>query len=130
TELNRSPGVGVPMKERCDQFLRLVRERGTFVGSHMAEADIWRSEQEEILSQVRARYGDRALHQFVVACCRRIWHLMTDSRSRAAVEVAERYFAGLTEIEEVDLAREQAWEAQRSANFSDEPSIFGGVKAA
>ena len=97
----------------------------------MAEVDPASQESwEDLLELVRTRCGDRALHQFVVACCRRIWHLLTDPRSRAAVEVAERYFAGLAEIEEVDTAREQAWEAERLANQCDGPSICRGVKAA
>jgi hypothetical protein len=36
----------------------------------------------------------------------------------------------LAEIEEVDSARERAWEAERDANQNDEPSICRGVKAA
>jgi hypothetical protein len=56
--------------------------------------------------------------------------LLSDPRSRAAVEVAERYHSGLAEIEEVDLARAGAWEARDLASSSDEPSIFRGVKEA
>jgi hypothetical protein len=44
----------------------------------------------------RPRHGSaRKLGLFGVACCRRIWALVVDGRSRQAIEVYERYLDGL-----------------------------------
>jgi hypothetical protein len=68
-----------------------------------------------MLDFLRARVGPRKLRLFAVACCRRVWPLLTDPRSRAAVEVVERYADGLASPEEMHDAYRLARAVARAA---------------
>jgi hypothetical protein len=54
------------------------------------------------------RAGERKLRLFGVACCRNIWSLLRDERSRNAVQVAEQFADGLVQPQTLRVVWESA----------------------
>lgn len=80
-------------------------------------------ELNALLEFVHDRSSERKRGLFAAACCRRVWHLLKDERSREAVEVAERYVDdAATEGEKMD--------AEMEAEAADEALAAGGRDAA
>jgi hypothetical protein len=66
--------------------------------------------------------SERKLRLFSAACCRRIWPLLTDERSRRAVELTERFADGQIGGEDLRQARNEAYRAWEDASsFPDDP---------
>lgn len=80
--------------------------------------DVWRDTKPEWLIWMATRQGvldDRTLRLFDCWSVRQVWHLLTDERSRHAVEVAERYASGCATDEELAAAMAAAWDAASAA---------------
>jgi hypothetical protein len=76
----------------------------------------------------------RRIRLFSCACCRRIWHLLLDNRSRGAVEVSELFADGLASVEQLSAAAIQAgevgmWEAVTAATKCASEDRFGVIYA-
>jgi hypothetical protein len=67
---------------------------------------------------------EKQLRLFACACCRRVWQLMTDERSRNSVEIAEMYANGEIDIDilrQANKAARDAW-VQNSVQVDDHVS--------
>jgi hypothetical protein len=81
-----------------------------------------------MLACLRGKAGPRPFRLFACACCRQVWPLLTDPRSRAAVEAAERYAEGRAAPEELHAAYRAARAAAKAAwDATDLPGVDVGV---
>src|SRR5262249_18195998 len=65
-----------------------------------------------MLASFPSKTSRRKMRLFACACCRRIWHLLIDDRSRIAVEKSELYTDQLINTNELGLAYNAAKDAQ------------------
>src|SRR5262249_57874819 len=71
------------------------------------------SDPQKMLGFLRGKASERKLRQFAGACCCRIWHLLTDARSRKAIEVGEQSADGLTNPQALLETSDSAWAAAK-----------------
>ncbi len=68
--------------------------------------------------------SERKMRLFLIACCRRIWSMMSDERSREAVRVAEKFANGLVDGSELEKAHNDAAAAYVAIRKTKEASAY------
>jgi hypothetical protein len=78
----------------------------------------------------RSRATERKLRLLDCECCRHIWHLLNDPRSRRAVESAEQYTEGRIDRQMLERAAVEARAAIRHARPESDAAEFAAATAA
>jgi hypothetical protein len=80
------------------------------------------TDPKPMLEFLRGKASDRKLRLFACACCRRVWHLLADERSREAIRIAERFADGDSSSDELEATYRPAvaacHEAEGGAHFA------------
>lgn len=127
TTLNRIREHG-PCTDGWEKLLKYLGKTGpddeplsllTILDSNGVEDTLW-------CMRVVTGYN-RELRLFAVWCARQVQHLMTDPRSIAALDVAERYANGLATDEELQVARARA---ARAAAYATRAAPYAAAYAA
>jgi hypothetical protein len=69
------------------------------------------TDPQPMLEFLRGKTSERKLRLFACVCCRRIWNLLHDKRSRKAVECSEQFADGQIDKEQLSAARKEAEDA-------------------
>jgi hypothetical protein len=104
------------IEEFCDKHKACKEGRDWALANCESMFDAWGKLPPEWLIWVATRRGvltDKELRLFAVFCVRSVEHLLTDQRSKNAIEVAERFVNGDATDEELAAAwsdaRDAAW---------------------
>src|SRR4051794_8549222 len=78
-----------------------------------------------LLWTMREGESDRKVRLLVCACCRAFWSLLTDERSRRAIEVCEMYADGIVNLDELKRVRMAAYQAMHDSprQIEQEPTM-------
>ena len=106
------------IREFCDKHNACTEGRKWALKNCNDMADAWNTAKPDWLIWIATREGvldKTSLRLFVCWSVRQVWHLLTDERSRTAVDVAERFAKGEATSNELAAARAAAVAAARAA---------------
>ncbi|HYV39290.1 MAG TPA: hypothetical protein VE988_26615 [Gemmataceae bacterium] len=73
------------------------------------------TDPQAMLEFLKGKTSDRKLRLFAVACCRRVWQVLTDERTRTIVDISEKYADGVVSNAQLQQAHNDACEAASTA---------------
>ena len=83
------------------------------------------TDPEQMLEYLRGKASDRKLRLFGVACCRRMWNLLSNKYSRKALTIAERYADDEVSKEKLGFAWGDARRAAQVEHRQDRETADG-----
>jgi hypothetical protein len=87
------------------------------------------TDPQKLLKFLHSRASERKRRLFAAACCRRVWHLLRDERSRHAVETAERYADEEATGKDLDDAEEEAQDAYTAVKEAGTAAMLEAANA-
>ena len=106
------------IREFCNTFGACHEGKDWAIANCTDMADAWQKLKPEWLLWAATREGvldDCTLRLFACWSVRQVWYLLTDERSRNAVDVAERFAHGEATSKELAATRDAAWAAASDA---------------
>jgi hypothetical protein len=77
---------------------------------------------DEMVRALGSRVGTRRVQLYAAACCRRVWHLLADDRSRSAIAVLEQFADGQAAVAALETAAMAAEDAAEFSSWSSNAS--------
>jgi hypothetical protein len=104
----------ITIEEFCDLHNACDEGREWALANCQTMQEVWATAKPEWLIWVATRKGvltEKEQRLFACWAVRQVWHLLTDQRSRTAVEVSEKFANGEATSEELDAVGDAAWAA-------------------
>lgn len=136
--MNRLEQLDMTIEEFCEIHDACEEGRDWAIANCKTMAECWKKLPPEFLVWTATCPGvmsDKEQRMFAAFCCREVWHLLIDKRSRNAVEVAERFANGQASKEEMHVVYLAAVAAacaaaHEAAHASTESAYAAAVAAA